>query len=99
MTFPNYSPVQAEIVADRVLPALVGTGPVVWIVLRYERVDAGQRELLFRRGRDGLHDQLGVAVRRFVTVGAAGRRLRCGCLEFLLQMPKKNQVNSSTLPR
>lgn len=62
--------VERQIVADRVLPALLG-GSVVRIVLGDVRVDAGQRELLVRCARDGLYDQLRVGVRRLRVVDFA----------------------------
>ena len=56
-----------------VLPALVGAGAIVGIVLGDERVDAAERELLVRRRADALHDQLRVAVRRLLRFQAGGR--------------------------
>ena len=56
-------PVEAEIVPDRVLPALVRC-PVVRVVLGDVGVNTREGELLVAGVGDGLHDQLGVRERR-----------------------------------
>lgn len=53
-----------------ILPSLVGAGPIIWIVLGDERVDAAERELLVLGGADALHDELRVAVRRLLRLQA-----------------------------
>lgn len=59
--------VEAEIVANGILPAFARFGTIIWIMARDECINAGQCELFIGRRRYGLDNQLGVAVRWFFT--------------------------------